>query len=33
MTGFSAPSNFNRTFRQIVGMSPSEYSKSPCGRY
>ncbi len=32
-TGFSAPSNFNRTFRQILGMSPSEYAKSPCGRY
>ncbi len=32
MTGFSAPSNFNRTFRQILGMSPSEYAKSPCGR-
>jgi len=30
-TGFSAPSNFNRTFRQILGMSPSEYAKSPCG--
>ncbi len=25
-TGFSAPSNFNRTFRQIFGMSPSEYN-------
>ncbi len=32
MTGFSAPSNFNRAFRQILGMSPSEYLKSPCGR-
>ena len=29
MTGFSAPSNFNRAFRQILGMSPSAYLKSP----
>ncbi len=29
MTGFSAPSNFNRAFRQILGMSPSSYLKQP----